>query len=45
MELRDLTYTKIGQVGLITLNRPEVLNALRRETFDDLAAYFKSKIR
>lgn len=38
MELRDLTYTKIGQVGLITLNRPEVLNALRRETFDDLAA-------
>lgn len=38
MQLHDLTYTVERNVGLITLNRPEVLNALRRETISDLAA-------
>lgn len=41
MELRDLTFAREGHVGLITLNRPEVLNALRRETIEDLAAVFQ----
>jgi len=38
MQFEDLAYTVTENVGLITLNRPEVLNALRRETFSELAA-------
>lgn len=41
MEFRDLTFTREGPVGLITLNRPAVLNALRRETIEDLTAVFQ----
>ncbi|NLA11434.1 MAG: enoyl-CoA hydratase/isomerase family protein, partial [Firmicutes bacterium] len=41
MEFRDLTFTREGPVGLITLNRPAVLNALRRETIEDLTAVFR----
>lgn len=41
MEYRDLTFTREGAVALITLNRPGVLNALRRETIEDLTAAFR----
>lgn len=32
----DLTYERRGHVGVITLNRPEVHNALRRQTYAEL---------
>ncbi len=41
MEYRDLTFTREGAVGLITLDRPAVLNALRRETIEDLTAVIR----
>lgn len=41
MQWRDLTFTREGPVGLITLNRPQVLNALRRETVEELTAVFR----
>ena len=31
----DVTYEVDGHVGVITLNRPDVHNALRRRTYDD----------
>lgn len=40
MQLRDLTYIRQGRVGLVTFNRPEVLNAVRRETWADLSVVF-----
>lgn len=36
MDLNDITYSVEGRIGLITLNRPEVLNAVRRETWSEL---------
>lgn len=33
---RDVTYQPRGQVGLVTLNRPEVHNALRAQTYREL---------
>lgn len=45
MQFTDLTYTVAGNVGLITLNRPEVLNALRRETISELAAVLQEAAR
>jgi enoyl-CoA hydratase/carnithine racemase len=36
MELKDLLYEKKGAVALITMNRPEVLNAFRTNTFNEL---------
>lgn len=38
MSFQDITYTREGRVGLITLNRPAVLNAVRSETWQELAA-------
>ncbi len=38
MEFNDITYNVEGRIGLITLNRPEVLNAVRRETWTELSA-------
>lgn len=38
MELHDLTYSVEENVGLVTLNRPEVLNAVRRNTWLELAS-------
>ena len=40
MQLRDLTYIRQGRVGLVTFNRPEVLNAVRRETWAELSVVF-----
>jgi enoyl-CoA hydratase/carnithine racemase len=34
--MADVEYTEHGHVGLITLNRPDVHNALRRGTYDEL---------
>ncbi|MEW5784267.1 MAG: hypothetical protein AB1767_04180 [Bacillota bacterium] len=41
MERHDITYTVKDQVGLITLNRPAVLNAVRRETWAELSAVMR----
>src|SRR5580698_1413890 len=35
-EYEDVTYEPKGGVARITINRPEVLNALRRQTYADL---------
>jgi naphthoate synthase/2-ketocyclohexanecarboxyl-CoA hydrolase len=35
-EFEDVTYEAKGGVAWITINRPEVLNALRRQTYADL---------
>jgi enoyl-CoA hydratase/carnithine racemase len=32
----DIGYTQAGHVGVVTLNRPDVHNALRRKTYDEL---------
>jgi enoyl-CoA hydratase/carnithine racemase len=32
----DIGYTEDGHVGVLTLNRPDVHNALRRKTYDEL---------
>ena len=32
----DIGYAEAGHVGVVTLNRPEVHNALRRKTYDEL---------
>jgi enoyl-CoA hydratase/carnithine racemase len=34
----DVTYEVDGHVGVITLNRPDVHNALRRRTYDELTS-------
>ncbi|MGY1806997.1 enoyl-CoA hydratase-related protein [Blastococcus sp. SYSU D00669] len=40
-EFEDVTYEDRGGVAWITINRPEVLNALRRQTYEDLRDAFK----
>lgn len=41
MKLRDLHYRRERNLGIITLNRPEVLNAVREETWEDLLTVIK----
>lgn len=36
LQLNDVVYEKDGGVATITINRPEVLNALRGQTYQDL---------
>jgi len=33
---RDVRYDVDGHVGVVTLDRPQVHNALRRQTYDEL---------
>ncbi len=40
MPLNTLLCDRLGAVAVVTLNRPEVLNALNTEVFDDLEAVF-----
>ena len=36
MEFNTITFTKDSNIGIITINRPEKLNALNSEAFDEL---------
>jgi enoyl-CoA hydratase len=38
----DVTYEVGGHVGIVTLNRPEVHNALRRRTYEELTGLVRS---
>lgn len=38
IKLKDITYNYQDHVGLITLNRPAVMNAFRKDTWADLSA-------
>ncbi len=40
MPSKTLLCDRVGAVAVVTLNRPEVLNALNTEVFDDLEAVF-----
>ncbi|MCL2581541.1 MAG: enoyl-CoA hydratase-related protein [Streptosporangiales bacterium] len=40
--MSDIDYAENGHVGVITLNRPEVHNALRRATYDELTALVRN---
>lgn len=42
MTTSDVTYEVHGEVGVLTLNRPDVHNALRYETYDQLEEYVKT---
>ncbi len=37
MKFRDIRYETDGKLGFLTLSRPEVLNAIRKETWDELS--------
>lgn len=41
IEFEDVLYKKEAQLATITINRPEVLNALRGQTYVDLIAAFR----
>ena len=36
MELKNIIFEKEGNIGILTINRPEALNALNSETLEDL---------
>src|SRR3989454_7464593 len=39
--LENVLYEKKGAIAYVTLNRPKVLNALNRQTWEDLQAAFE----
>ncbi len=41
MELQDIAYAREGRIALITLNRPQVLNAVRHQTWVELSAVIR----
>src|SRR4051812_29932981 len=41
-ELANLLYTKKGAIAYVTLNRPKVLNALNKTTWEELRAVFQN---
>jgi len=41
INLRDISYIRERAVGLITLNRPQVLNAIRSSTWEELTAVLR----
>ena len=42
MAYENITYEKKDQIGYITFNRPKVLNALNRQTVEELGACLQS---
>lgn len=42
MSYKNLLYKKEDGIGIVTINRPEVLNALNTEVFDELYDLFKA---
>jgi enoyl-CoA hydratase len=40
LKLENILYEKKGAIAYVTLNRPKVLNALNRKTWEDLASAF-----
>src|SRR5262249_54370285 len=41
LTLKNVLYEKKGAIAYVTLNRPKVLNALNRQTWEDLRAAFE----
>src|SRR3954470_15529768 len=41
LTLENVLYEKKGAIAYVTLNRPKVLNALNRQTWEDLQAAFE----
>src|SRR5437773_6086140 len=41
LSLENVSYAKKGAIAYVTLNRPKVLNALNKRTWEDLKAAFK----
>lgn len=42
MNFSYLIYEERGEVGILTLNRPNALNALNNEVFDELQSFLDS---
>ncbi|MBI3967481.1 MAG: 1,4-dihydroxy-2-naphthoyl-CoA synthase, partial [Chloroflexi bacterium] len=38
MTFEDIIYEKRGGIAKITINRPEIYNALRTQSFEEIAA-------
>jgi enoyl-CoA hydratase len=45
LTLENVTYAKRGAIAYVTLNRPKVLNALNKTTWEDLEAAFEDAQR
>src|SRR5258707_6872799 len=41
LNLENVSYAKKGAIAYVTLNRPKVLNALNRRTWEDLKTAFE----
>src|SRR5947209_13318280 len=42
LSLENVSYAKKGAIAYVTLNRPKVLNALSKRTWEDLRAAFEN---
>lgn len=45
MQYKTISYEQKGQIGILTLNRPEARNAINSQMLDDLKAFFNERMR